>query len=436
MFVFLWKVVVLSSLTFIFVTLFTYNGINFVRSRRNRLQYRPSRIFVDRDVCLAETGEFMQALAIQNMGMTLIAQQKLTWMLRFQPDHFGLWNRIPGHYNNIWARIKRKLKIIPLISEPESNEVKYFADFRRPHEATDCNVVTLGVGFNVKAEAALAKYYPHCHFLGVDAEQDNNKDIYESIARNSRFYQGVIRGNNGPYTGGFWLKNSTIVERTVQAVGIVEFLQNHSGHDPIDLLLVDVEGAEFEILERITVFNSLFVTSMSNFPNMPILPSNSMNSIIVKRLRKEMTNMRFSTPAFVTAGPRDGDLFNWHVVLLGPPDSPYHGGVFSLRASFPPDYPYAPPKVTFNTKIYHPNIKENGEICLDILQTKGFNSWSSAMSLSSVLLAIWVLLADPNTTDPLMPEIGRIYNENRDLYNKNARECTLKYAQARKMFLC
>lgn len=110
---------------------------------------------------------------------------------------------------------------------------------------------------------------------------------------------------------------------------------------------------------------------MSNFPNMPILPSNSMNSIIVKRLRKEMTNMRFSTPAFVTAGPRDGDLFNWHVVLLGPPDSPYHGGVFSLRASFPPDYPYAPPKVTFNTKIYHPNIKENGEICLDILQTKG-----------------------------------------------------------------
>lgn len=58
------------------------------------------------------------------------------------------------------------------------------------------------------------------------------------------------------------------------------------------------------------------------------------------------------------------------------------------------------------------------------------------MSLSSVLLAIWVLLADPNTTDPLMPEIGRIYNENRDLYNKNARECTLKYAQARKMFLC
>ncbi|KAI1717523.1 ubiquitin-conjugating enzyme domain-containing protein [Ditylenchus destructor] len=509
MFVFLWKLVVISALTFLFVTLFTYNGINFVRSRRNRHQYRPSRIFVDRDVCLPETGEFMQALAVQNMGMTLIAQQKLTWTLRLQPDHFGLWNRIPGHYNNIWARIKQKLKILPLISEPESNEVKYFADFRRPHEATDCNVVTLGVGFNVKAEVALARYYPNCRFLGVDAEQDNNKDIYESIAKNSRFYQGVIRGNSEPYTGGFWLKNATIVEKTVDAVGIVEFLQNHNGYDPIDLLLVDVEGAEFEILERIAdnktrlppicqiniefhhpperfnatydqffnslekllqsgyillntdifepvsflrtffvnylddyclkkylLFNSLFVTTMSKFPSMPILSPNAMNSIIVKRLRKEMTNMRFSTPTFVSAGPRDADLFNWHAVLLGPPDSPYQDGVFSLRASFPPDYPYAPPKVTFNTQIYHPNIKENGEICLDILQTKGFNSWSAAMSLSSVLLAIWVLLADPNTTDPLMPEIGRIYNENRDQYNKNARECTMKYARAWRMFLC
>jgi len=68
-------------------------------------------------------------------------------------------------------------------------------------------------------------------------------------------------------------------------------------------------------------------------------------------------------------------------------DSPYAGGVFFLSISFPTDYPFKPPKVSFTTKIYHPNINANGSICLDILR----DQWSPALTISKgVLLCIYV----------------------------------------------
>jgi ubiquitin-conjugating enzyme E2 D/E len=59
-------------------------------------------------------------------------------------------------------------------------------------------------------------------------------------------------------------------------------------------------------------------------------------------------------------------------------DSPYSGGVFFLQIQFPTDYPFKPPKVHFNTRIYHPNINANGSICLDILR----DQWSPALTIS------------------------------------------------------
>ena len=159
---------------------------------------------------------------------------------------------------------------------------------------------------------------------------------------------------------------------------------------------------------------------------------------------------------------------------MGPSDSPYTGGVFFVMIHFPPDYPFKPPKVQFQTKVkekkkflffvvvvvvvvvfaslfscsssppllflsvslskstpktnkhqvYHPNINSQGSICLDILKEQ----WSPALTLSKVLLSICSLLCDPNPDDPLVPEIAHIYKTDRARYEETAREWTRKYA--------
>ena len=66
---------------------------------------------------------------------------------------------------------------------------------------------------------------------------------------------------------------------------------------------------------------------------------------------------------------------------MGPGDSPYSGGVFFVMIQFPPDYPFKPPKVQFQTKVYHPNVNSQGSICLDILKEQ----WSPALTISKVM---------------------------------------------------
>ena len=109
---------------------------------------------------------------------------------------------------------------------------------------------------------------------------------------------------------------------------------------------------------------------------------------------------------------------------MGPDDSPFQGGVFFLNVQFPTDYPFKPPKLSFTTRIYHPNINSNGSICLDILK----DQWSPALTISKVLLSISSLLTDANPNDPLVPEIAHIYKNDRSRYDNTAREWTRRYA--------
>jgi ubiquitin-conjugating enzyme E2 D/E len=144
-----------------------------------------------------------------------------------------------------------------------------------------------------------------------------------------------------------------------------------------------------------------------------------------KRITKELADLTKDPPASCSAGPFKDDLFRWQATIMGPPDSPYAGGVFFVQIQFPPDYPFKPPKVQFGTKVYHPNINSNGAICLDILKEQ----WSPALTISKVLLSICSLLCDPNPDDPLVPEIAHIYKNDKPKYENTAREWTNKYAQ-------
>ena len=47
-------------------------------------------------------------------------------------------------------------------------------------------------------------------------------------------------------------------------------------------------------------------------------------------------------------------FLNVHFVLQD--DTPYVGGIFVVDINIPPDYPFKPPKMKFDTKVWHPNI--------------------------------------------------------------------------------
>ncbi|KAL5601421.1 hypothetical protein BROUX41_002592 [Berkeleyomyces rouxiae] len=144
----------------------------------------------------------------------------------------------------------------------------------------------------------------------------------------------------------------------------------------------------------------------------------------LKRINKELADLGRDPPSLCSAGPVGDDLFHWQATIMGPADSPYADGVFFLVIHFPTDYPFKPPKVSFSTKIYHPNINSNGSICLDILR----DQWSPALTISKVLLSICSMLTDPNPDDPLVPEIAHLYKTDRARYEATARERTRKFA--------
>lgn len=144
----------------------------------------------------------------------------------------------------------------------------------------------------------------------------------------------------------------------------------------------------------------------------------------VQRLNKELLDIKNNPPCNCSAGLIEDDIFHWQATIIGPEDTPYHGGVFELRIDFPQDYPFKPPNIIFMTKIYHCNINSNGNICLDILKEQ----WSPALTISKVLLSICSLMNDQNPNDPLTPEAADMYINDKEQFIEIAKDYTLKFA--------
>ena len=150
-----------------------------------------------------------------------------------------------------------------------------------------------------------------------------------------------------------------------------------------------------------------------------------MINLCKNRIMKELNDIINDDNVCISAGPNDADIFSWNAYIIGPTNTPYENGLFKLNITFTEEYPFKAPNIKFITKIYHPNINNSGEICLDILK----NNWSPALTIVKILLSISSLLSEPNPNDPLDKEIGNLYINDYEKFVEIAKNYKEKYSE-------
>ncbi len=75
-------------------------------------------------------------------------------------------------------------------------------------------------------------------------------------------------------------------------------------------------------------------------------------------LKKQLNDLMKNPVEGFSAGLiDDSDIYSWEVVIIGPPETLYEGGIFKAHLVFPKEYPQRPPKMKFISEIWHPNIR-------------------------------------------------------------------------------
>lgn len=121
----------------------------------------------------------------------------------------------------------------------------------------------------------------------------------------------------------------------------------------------------------------------------------------------------------------ENEVLHWKGQINGPVGTPYEGGKFAIDIMLPADYPFVPPKMKYDTKIWHPNISsESGAICLDILK----NEWSPALTVRTALISLQALMSAPEPDDPQDAVVAKQYKEDPEAFAKQARYWTEIYA--------
>jgi len=144
----------------------------------------------------------------------------------------------------------------------------------------------------------------------------------------------------------------------------------------------------------------------------------------IQREIKDLSNL--SKDMLIGAEIYQGNLMHLKGFVKGPQGTPYEGGHFVIDIVLPDDYPFAPPKMQFDTKIWHPNMSSvTGAICLDTLKSE----WSPALTIRTALLSILALLSSANPDDPQDGVVAQQYKTDRAAFEAQAREWTKLYAQ-------
>lgn len=166
----------------------------------------------------------------------------------------------------------------------------------------------------------------------------------------------------------------------------------------------------------------------------------------MRRMAKELADIQADPHSQVTAEPIDGDdLTHLRGAFPGPPGTPYEGGTYYIDIIIPTDYPFRPPTMKFQTKVWHPNVSsqtvshspdqywrslayryDKGVICLDTLGS----AWSPVLTVKSALLSLQSLLSTPEPKDPQDAEVANMMLKKPKEFERVARTWAVSFAGA------
>lgn len=165
---------------------------------------------------------------------------------------------------------------------------------------------------------------------------------------------------------------------------------------------------------------------------------------LARRVFVELRSIRRAEIPFISAAPLEDRLDIILASIEGPPDTPYEKGIFWVFVRFDADAPTKPPRLRFFTKVYHPNIDCEGQVCAQYPELSNVSAslygkrpethhWFAGETparfyVGALLTALCNLLASPNIEDPLVLEIAETYIADHEAFVRNARHYTRKYA--------
>jgi ubiquitin-conjugating enzyme E2 G2 len=158
-------------------------------------------------------------------------------------------------------------------------------------------------------------------------------------------------------------------------------------------------------------------------------------ALAARRLASEYQNLCAKPIPGIVARPISEDsLFHWTFALAGPPDTPFHHGVFTGTLTFPQDYPLSPPVMRFTPPLLHPNVypasgARAGEVCISILHSgrdetgyeRAEERWSPVQSIQSILLSVLSMLSEPNVESPADVDAAKLVSQDPEGWRRAVR---------------
>ena len=150
-------------------------------------------------------------------------------------------------------------------------------------------------------------------------------------------------------------------------------------------------------------------------------PRPSLNARMIKILWRQQQELLKKSPDHVIPIINSEDPIDIQADIEGPEGTPYESGLFRVKLFIPSEFPQIAPKGIFLTKIFHPNVSEKGEICVNTLK----RDWNPKQwSLYNLFEVIKCLLIVPFPQSSLNEEAGKMFMDNYEEYFKVAKMLT------------